>query len=844
MNSVKTALVVASLSILVACSSPEDRAERYYQQGIELLQKGDRSRAFVAFRNALKQVPGHRETMEIMAQTLEGEKRHGEAYRYRLQIAESAPEDGPAALAVAEAAIRLQDWENADRYGKRAIALLKDDRRADVVALVLDYRAAALAAGQNEVPVANDGAFLQRARALSAALPKSELTHALIVDILVRQRDFAAALTEASLLVENWPDRIDFHRNKLRILNELGDEEGLEGGLRAMVEAFPDDEESRSLLIRYYMSRGAPDKVEDFLRSRIKPGERDDVSRAMLVQFLRQTKGIEAAQAEVDTLIAENTSPMTFRMARAGLDFEAGQRDRAIAEMQDLIQTKDVPAEDMHKAKILLARFLGATGNTVGAQKQVDEVLAEDASYVDALQMRAAWMIEGDKVDEAVGVLRQALDQEPNDPLTLTLMAQAYLRNGDRQLAGDTLALAVQAANGRAAEAIRYARFLISDQKYLPAEDVLIDALRVAPNTPDLLVPLGEVYVRLEDWPRAEQVERNLRALNRSEMNEQADRLRVAILSGQQRNADAVSFLESQAQQDSADTAAQVAVLRAHMQNGAFDNARSYLDTLMQQHPDNQIYQVFDAALKNAMGDHAGAEERYRALIAERPEAERLRVELIRTLNAAGKRDEAKLALDEAMAVLPDGLDLNWIRASNLERDGDAEGAIAVYEKLYAINSGSTIIANNLASLLTTARSDPESLEQAWTVARRLRDADLPAFQDTYGWIAFRRGDLATARRSLDVASAGMPNDPLVTLHLGIVQAAQGETEAARATLERAITLAGARDDAAARGVAEDAQAELAKLPNVPEATPAAAPAPAPAPAGEPAAGTTPSANP
>jgi hypothetical protein len=78
---------------------------------------------------------------------------------------------------------------------------------------------------------------------------------------------------------------------------------------------------------------------------------------------------------------------------------------------------------------------------------------------------------------------------------------------------------------------------------------------------------------------------------------------------------------------------------------------------------------------------------------------------------------------------------LLWMQASQLQAAGDIEGAIAIYEAMYARDSGNAVIANNLASLITTFRDTPADLDRAWAVARRLRGATEPAFADTYGWI-------------------------------------------------------------------------------------------------------------
>jgi tetratricopeptide (TPR) repeat protein len=165
------------------------------------------------------------------------------------------------------------------------------------------------------------------------------------------------------------------------------------------------------------------------------------------------------------------------------------------------------------------------------------------------------------------------------------------------------------------------------------------------------------------------------------------------------------------------------------------------------------------------------------------------------------------------------------MKAGELERAGDVEGAIAVYEALYAEDSSNVIVANNLASLITTHRTDPESLERAFAVARRLRGSDVPAFQDTYGWIEYRRGNLEEALADLEPAAAGLPNDALTQFHLGMTYAGLGRKEDAARVLTRAVELAG--DSPLPQFVT--ARETLATLPPPPPVAETPVPAPGPA---------------
>jgi cellulose synthase operon protein C len=108
------------------------------------------------------------------------------------------------------------------------------------------------------------------------------------------------------------------------------------------------------------------------------------------------------------------------------------------------------------------------------------------------------------------------------------------------------------------------------------------------------------------------------------------------------------------------------------------------------------------------------------------PALEAAWIGLIRSLNAQGRAEEARATVEEALRRLPEAPDLLWAQASLHELWGDFEGAIAIYERLYAMLPEPAVVANNLASLLSTYRDDAESLERAHVIARRLRGSDVP----------------------------------------------------------------------------------------------------------------------
>lgn len=104
--------------------------------------------------------------------------------------------------------------------------------------------------------------------------------------------------------------------------------------------------------------------------------------------------------------------------------------------------------------------------------------------------------------------------------------------------------------------------------------------------------------------------------------------------------------------------------------------------------------------------------------------------------------------------------------------------------------SGSLIVANNLASLLSDHRSDNASLERATSLAASLQETQVPQFKDTVGWVSYRRGDYVRAVSLLENAVAALPNLALVRYHLAMSYIAIRQSAKASEQLKAALSLA------------------------------------------------------
>lgn len=761
-------VLVAGMLTLAACESSEERAEKFYQSGVDYLEQGDVERALVEFRNVFKLNGEHKEARRAYAQIERDRGRLREAFSQYLRLVEQYPDDIEAMQALAEMAVANGDWEVAERYATPAVKLQPDNNALLAVKAAADY---GLANQQNDAAGVVDA--LKRVNELREADPKNILLRRVAIDDLLRAQDFQDALTEIDAAIELEPKDRQLFAQRMAVLSALGDDAGVEAGLIDMVARFPEAPEMSETLVRWYLSRKEFDKAEAHLRSRIDM-KAPDVNRIFaLVRFLAEHRGAKIAVDELDKAIAAGANAPIYLSARAGFLFDLGQREVAITDMREVLKAESSP-DDNRRMKIGLARMLVADGQADEARTLVDEVLAEDSGAAEGLKLKATWQIQDDQTGEAISTLRRAIDGNPGDASLLTLLAQAYERDGNRDLMRETLSLAVNASNRAPDESLRYAQLLASENKLVQAEGVIIDALRLSPDSLALLVPLGQLYVAMQDWPRAEGVVTLLEKSDDANARTAAVALKSATLNGQQKSDEAIGYLQSLANDGEADLGTKVAIIRTHVANRQIDRALAFANEMLAQEPDNPEVQFIQGSVQELAGNSAVAETTMRRLVEEDPARIQAWLALVRIVaNDPNRADETEKLIDDAQKAAPDVAELKWAKAGLLEGRGDFAGAIAIYEGLYKENSGNPIIANNLASLLSMHSTEPDSLNRADLIARRLRDSTVPAFQDTYGWIAYLRGNFADAEANLVKAAAGLPDDPSVQYHLAMAYLAR-----------------------------------------------------------------------
>jgi tetratricopeptide (TPR) repeat protein len=783
---VKATLIVAALvSFLASCDDAEERAERHFETAMELLENGDFDRATVEFRNVFKLNLTHRDARAAYAGMRRQMEDYPEALGQYQRLVEQFPGDVEALTALVEMYAELGVWDQLSRFLDAGMDAAPENETFKAYNVVRNYRLAVEARDPDAAMAAAEAAipYLEER-------PDNLALRRILIDDSMRRGQMEDALVQLDLALQMAPNEESLFPVRLSVLAALGDTFAMEEQLRANIADFPENQNYRLTLVRLFVAEDRLDAAEAVLRDAVQESLQDLPRRMTLVQFLNDLRSPDAAIAELDQMIVQGFDTPEVLARRATIVYGTGQTQRAIEQLESLIAQLGDDQDATREIRVDLALMYKLEGETEKGLSLVEGVIAEDNAHVAARKMQANWLIDADATGDAIAALRIALEQDPLDSQIYTLLARAHNRDGNDELVGDMLALAVETSDRAARESIQYAQYLLTRGKIGPAETVIIDALRIEPTNEELLKLLGLAYVNLREWGRLEQVIQTLANLETETSQSLANDLMTRMLQIQERADETVSFLERLVA-DGGPTGldADAIIVRTHLGRSQPERAFDYLNEQKTLRPEESTLDYLLAAVYAANGDVPAAVSTFDALVEAHPSDGRYWQGYFNLLFSQGRESEALDIVERGINLAENPATLLWIRASFHERAGETEQAIAIYEGMYQANNDNLIVANNLANLLVQGEPDEDTIVRAYRIARRLGSSDLPPYLDTYGWISVLRGDFSEAVRTLEPAAAAMVNDPSVQYHLARAYQGANRLQAALTQYRKVLAL-------------------------------------------------------
>lgn len=230
------------------------------------------------------------------------------------------------------------------------------------------------------------------------------------------------------------------------------------------------------------------------------------------------------------------------------------------------------------------------------------------------------------------------------------------------------------------------------------------------------------------------------------------------------------------------DPALQRALVQVELRNGRGAEALRLATSLASQAPDEPVGQLVLAEAQVAAGEHAAAANTYQRMWSTAPRAP-LALALAQARERAG-HPQPVAPLQEWLQRQPRDSTVRLRLASALQQSGEKAAAIQQFQRLVAElpqgQLGRSIALNNLAILYSEV-GDARALETARQA--HAGAGEVPAIQDTYGWLLARNERLDEGLSLLRSAHVSAPESAGIRYHYGAALAMAGEDMLARLVL-------------------------------------------------------------
>jgi tetratricopeptide (TPR) repeat protein len=736
------------LLVNVGCGSLAVSKEVHLERGNKFAKEGNVIDASLEYRKALQKDPRYGEALLRLGELFSKQAKHQEAFGALSQAAEIMPKSEEVQIALGNTAFSafitsperpLVYYQAVEKVSKRLLASSPTSfggLRLHGLLLMVDSKS-------NE-------AIETFRKALQAKPYDPEVVSILIQNLLIEKRD-----DEAETL----------GREALPHVKQYG----------PLYDS----------LYGIYLRSGRLADAEEILKTKVSNNPGQELFMVQLAEHYQSHKREQDVRTVVERLTADPKLYPNGRLSAGDFYRRTGQFDEAVLQFE-----KGLAIGDRNR-KVYLERLAGVRmeqGRTQDAIRILDTILKESPNDSAAQSARASMrMATGSPEEMALGLetFKALAKQSPDDEEVRLLLARAYRTLGQTNEARNSLLdllkknprhreavremadLAIRAA--RADEALQYAERLVESQP----KDVSSRLVRTAawalqrrfgevrtelrtiaqeyPNLPEVQLQLATLAMEERNFGEAERILLSLRRADQDSMP--ALRRLVALYTLVGRPQQAVILAQEQITR-SASPEARALLVSAAAQAGNLELALTTAKQLSMDFPKNPDHWGSSGEIYARQGLHDNSIASFRKAQQAEPENPIWSARLGSALGMAGRYTEAAAAYRESLKLSPED----------------------------------PLLMNNLAWHLAMAGTN---LEEALVLSQsaKRRAPENVAYADTLGLVYLRLKKLDNARQTAQNVVTKEPSNPEWRSSLASILIAQGETQPAKAELEKALQL-------------------------------------------------------
>jgi tetratricopeptide (TPR) repeat protein len=728
-------LIGATLAVNAGCSrDPHAAMLKFAKSGDEYAAGGKRAEAIIEYRNALEKDP--------------------KAGDVRVKLAEAYLQQGEPGKAAQEY-VRAADVLPDPQVQLKAGNLLLLGGRFDDAKV--------------------------RAQKVLAADPKNVDAQILLANALAGLKDLNGAVAELEEAIQLNPERSATYANLGEIELGRGNREPAEKAFTRAVELAPSTAAPHLALGTFYWAtaRWVPAERELLEALRVEP-DNPLAHRTAATFFLATNRPGNAEPHLRRVLELTKSTNAAFALA----DYYVSVRKESAA--REILDPVSRDPKNAVAANARLAALDRSAGQADAAYKRLDGVLAADPRHLQALLLKAAFLLADGKLDDALKTANTAVDAH-RDALGAYYVlgrVQAARRQPDAAIAAyqEVVRLNPLATDAKVALARLHLGAGRTDSSVGLAEE----ALKADPQNANARLVLVQGLIARGELSRAQT---DLEALKARYPNSAAVHAQMGMLLGKKSQpVPARTEFERALQLDPASLEAVGGLVALDLSTRRFDEARARVDAISKKPDAKPVALMLAARTYAATGDLATSEQLLRRVLAADPTFLGAYGALGQIYAKQGRLDQA-LAEFEAMAKRdPKPVAPLTLAGMMLESQGKIAAAQEHFERAVQIDPQAAVAANNLAWIYAEHGGNLDvALQLAQTAKRQLPNA--AEVNDTLGFVYYKKDLAALAVPLLRTAVEKDPTSADYLYHLGLAYGKNGEKSKAAESLTRALSL-------------------------------------------------------
>ncbi len=759
---------------LCACTSMEEKRDKFMTSGQALYQQKDYVRARLQFQNALQIDPKFGTAYLWLGKTeLKLQNPRG-AYGALNQAVELNPQLTEAHILLGDILLLAKQLDRAQAQAE--IALKQEPQNAEALLL-----SASLSATRGQPQQALKA--LAEVRRLD---PSKTSAYLLEASILVQQKKLEEAAAVVDQGIKANPKALNLYVARAGLADNNKQFEVGESFLLKAIALEPKDPGLYNQLVRHYAMTGQKDKAEAALRQLVslEPGSEKPV--IMLARFLVGQGRRQEAEKTLKDFIQGHPDNFPARFSLAEFYVVLRRPGQAAQVLEEIIKL-DPDGPKGVRAKNELAQLKLAQGHSDEAEKLVNEVLKGHPKDMQATQIHGIIALGKKDGLTAVNNFRLLTQDRPQDPQAWLLLARANLLNKEEGLAKENAKKALEIKpDFLEARKFLYGIFLQA-KDYDGAIATIKGYLRLNGKDLDNLITLGEVYALKGDDAQARATFQQV--IDQEPQNPQGYFQMARLALKNKKPDEALKYADKALQVNPDFLPALQLMVALYQEQKQPDKALAAVRQTLGRSPKNpQLCQM--------LGELLLVQKQPQAAIAPLEEALSLNPQQVSSLQLLAiaylslPDPDKALGQLEAKASDPKSPPIfSLVLATVYERQQKFDQAVNLYNSLLARDLFPSLARNNLAYLLAEHQPTPENLARAQKLSAETleENPDEASFLDTMGWILCKQEKYAQAKPFLEKAVEHAPDQPALLYHMGWCNAKLGETAAARAALKKAL---------------------------------------------------------